>query len=109
MRLKLPDDDLTSFVGCFTLGMLHAIRTGTIPAETGIWTLGRPRMWELLAHREAIPPDLVDVLQTCDELTAILKLPPGTFDAELDALIGRVEAILAGVPDHRWEVTWEDA
>jgi hypothetical protein len=31
-----------AFSLCLALGVIHSIRNGKLPAEAGIWTLGRP-------------------------------------------------------------------
>ena len=46
-------------------------RAGTIPAAAGTSTLGPPRLCEPPEARGLVAPDLLDVLKTWDELSAL--------------------------------------
>ncbi len=106
MRCEIADDDLPAFVTYLALGTPEAIRARMAPAEVGIWTLGRPLMWEPLEKASLVPQVVIDVLQTSDELSAIQKLAPETFDITMSDLIERLHAVLEGMPNLTWRIEW---
>lgn len=109
MRLELPERNLAPFLACLGIGTLYAIRAGTISADVGIWSLAAPRVWTPLLNKDTVPKEIIDVLRTCDELSALqeaLSDEPGKFDAEITSLIERLGSELRSVPDTAWSISW---
>ena len=107
MRLLIPEESLAAFLACLGIGTLQAIRTGALRPEAGTWTLGPPRVWGPLVSRSAVPREIIEVFQTCDELAAMRQLLPETFDAEVGKLIERLERQLARIEDPVWTISWD--
>ena len=93
------------FVTYLALGTLEAIRAGTVPAQVGIWTLGRPLFWRPL-EAALVPQAVIDVLACCDELSALQQLAPEAFEATVANLIARLHAALTGMENPAWLVDW---
>ncbi len=106
-QLQLTESDLSAFLACLGIGTLHAIRTGILPAEAGIWTLGAPRTWGPISGLPFVSQEILDVFQACDELSAIQKLMPDGFDATITQLIDRLQAELSNIEDPGWRITWD--
>ncbi len=104
--LRVTEDNVSAFLACLAMGTLCAIRAKTLPAEAGIWTLGVPRIWEPLIASRAASSEVVEILQTFDELSAIQKLMPEKFDKEIDTLIGRLQVELANIEKPVWQMEW---
>lgn len=108
MQLKIRETDLPAFLACLGIGVLSAIRTGTLPPEMGIWTLAAPKFWKPLLDISAVPRGILDVLQTCDELSAMRRLmAEDEFDAQVAGLIDQLQIELAKIEDPVWEVRWD--
>ena len=99
-------DDRIAFLACLALGTLYAIRQGVLPAEAGIWTLGRPQVRAPLEHEPGVPAGLIEVLSTSDELDAIKTALPHEFEAIMDKLIARLETVLASTGQPYWLAGW---
>ncbi len=106
MQLQVHDDDLPLVLACLGIGILSAIRRDLQPPTMGIQTLGRPRFWEPLLDNPAIPPAIIDVFQTCDELDALQQLAPEQYTAVIDTLILRLENVVAESKNSAWNVHW---
>jgi hypothetical protein len=106
LTLQISQEDIPAFVACLSIGTLYAIREGIIPPQVGIWTLGPPRMWEPLEAMSLIPREIIEVLQRCDELSAIQQLMPDRFVPYVDELIARLQLVLAQAGDPAWDVRW---
>ncbi len=103
MRYTIPDDDVPAFVTYLALGVLEAIRAGTVSAEVGIWTLGRPIWWEPLEDAGLVPPDILEVLTTSD---ALQEIAPDRYEAVIKAHIARLHAALRTLPNATWLGEW---
>lgn len=106
MLLNVQDNTLTAFVGCLVIGTLHEIRRGVLDPDVGIWSLAVPRFVDPLEQYGRLPPALITVLRTCDELSLIRDLAPEKYLAVIDELIAQVEALLAGLVDQNFVLNW---
>ncbi len=107
IQLRIPEEQFPSFLAYLGIGTLYAIRSGTVPPKTGIWTLARPKVWDFLLQRPNIPKSIVEVFQTADELSGIQTLLPDQFDAKVEKLIQRLQAELAKMKDPTWSIEWD--
>ncbi len=102
--LEIGNGDREAFVLCLALGTLEAMRSGLWPMEAGIWTLARPIFWEALVEIDA---EVVTVLQSADELSAIAKLAGyPAAQAALDRMIAVIKARLSVLPEKSWYARW---
>ncbi len=106
MRCDVADEELSAFVTYRALGTLEGIRAGTVPASVGILTLGRPIFWEPLENARLVPPDVLTVLKTADELDALRKVAPQQFEVRLTELITQLHMALATMSGATWPVEW---
>ena len=106
MRIDIPDEQVASFFSLMSLGVLCAIQGGQSTPSAGTWTIGLPKIWMPLADNPAVPHQLIDVLQTGDELSALKSLAPESFDGEIQKLIGMLQEVLVSQPDPSW-VDWK--
>ena len=104
MRCTIADEQMAAFVTYLALGTLEAIRAGTVSAQVGIWTLGRPVFWRPLEVAALVPQAVIDVVACCDELSALQQLAPEAFEATVGDLIARLHAALAGMENPSWLV-----
>lgn len=104
MQYQISEDDLPALA----LGILKAIRAGTVSPQVGIWTLGRPIIWEPLQQAKLVPQEIIDVLQQGDELSAIgtTEARPHAFNATVGDLIERLHTDLKEMPCQTWQVEW---
>lgn len=100
--LYIQRKDLAAFLACLGLGTLYAIRQGVLPPEAGIWTLGRPRVWD----DSGVPDEIAQVFSTAGELSAIKIVIPNKFDAVVEDLIHRLEVVLASTGEQYWLAGW---
>jgi hypothetical protein len=111
VRLNVAADRLGSFVCCLALGTLTSIRARVLDPEVGIWTLGRPCFWTRLEEDRLVPPEVLRVLKSTDEIDAFGELAcSDRANAWLDRMIGELEAFLRsldGVIDRSWYAWWE--
>jgi len=63
-------------------------------------------MWATLERESLLSPEILDVLKTGDELSAIQELMPERFDALLTDLINRLHQELAQMKDPSWLIAW---
>ncbi|HET8630018.1 MAG TPA: hypothetical protein VFL91_21570 [Thermomicrobiales bacterium] len=108
VHLQVSKGVLPAFLACLGIGTLHAIRTGAVPAEAGIWTLAPPRFLLPIRDRSLAPEAVIEVFRVCDELDAIQEvLGPDEFDKAATDLIERLQAVLARVyPNWGMGVSW---
>lgn len=104
IRMEGSKAHLSVMFTYLALGILYAIKKGVVPPSVGISTVGRPNFWELLKDEINAPMELIQVLQTADELDALAQLVPEKFDSELDALIHELENVLSGIPNPIWNI-----
>jgi hypothetical protein len=102
VQLELAVHDVPAFLACLGIGTLTAIAQGTVPPETGIWTLAVPRFREPLLHLSTIPTDLLEVFGTSDELVALQTVRPEQFGVVVAEMVNRLHAVLAQVADPDW-------
>lgn len=106
MKFEISEEDIPAFLACIGLGTLEAIRSGTVSPEIGIWTLARPEFIMPFQNRALVPRDVLDVLQTCDELPALQKLLPANYDEIVGNLIERLQGSLRHLDSANWRITW---
>lgn len=100
LRMEIWERDLPAFFACLCLGMLHAIREGTIPAEVGIWALGPPWADRLKGR---VPGGVRGVLYETDEIeVGDHRVGHEDVNARLDKMISRLNQELRRMPDTRW-------
>ncbi len=104
--IKISDEELPAFLAYLGLGTLVAIRNGSVPVETGIWTLARPRVWEFLLKKTKVPKRIIRVYRVADELSAIKSLLPDKFDTNVGKLMDDLEKELAKLKDPTWLIEW---
>lgn len=107
MKLHISDEQLAALVICVSVGTLHAIQRGAIPADHGIWSIGAPKFWEPLLQTGLVADEIINVLQTADELDALQQIDPERCRTEVAALIDRLVAALASHPQPLWSGRWE--
>lgn len=105
-KLEIHEEGFDSFLICLALGTLYAIRDGALSPDAGIWSLGMPRVWEPFENSSMISREVIDVLQTCDELSAIQELAPEEFENAVTELIDRLLAELRESEANVWQVRW---
>ncbi len=106
IKLQITEDELPAFITFLGIGILSAIRDKAVPSEVGIWTVGRPLIWEFLVEQPQVPKDVIKVFRMADELSAIEKLLPNEFDAKVQELINQLETELAKIKDPTWQIRW---
>ena len=111
IQLNVATDTIESFVICLALGTLQAIRQGTFHPDVGIWTIGRPNFWSLLEEKKLVSPEVLTVLQTGDEISAIEALGGSEeqMTAMIDRLITELETALNNlttVREQSWYAHW---
>lgn len=99
-------ENVPAFVACLTLGTLEAIRAGAMDAADGIWTLGAPRTWEPLERDRRVPPELLRVLKTGDEIDAAKTLLGPAYVGIVDELKQAVLGLIETRRDKIWRLTW---
>ncbi|MGV3608843.1 MAG: hypothetical protein ACO1RA_20735 [Planctomycetaceae bacterium] len=91
---------------CLALGTLSAIRSGSWPAEAGIWTLARPGFIKPLKDA-GLPDEILAIFRTSDELQAIQELTTiASCEAQLDSWIAMFQSRLATLPEKSWQLAW---
>ncbi len=106
-KLLVPVSDVDTFLACLGIGTLEAIRSGAMPVEAGIWSLGVPGLWEPPAERRLVSSEILDVLATADELAAIREGVPDRFAPLLSELIERLRREIARAEDPIWHAEWD--
>ncbi|MCP4540458.1 MAG: hypothetical protein GY832_25245 [Chloroflexi bacterium] len=106
VQLQVTEENLAAFLSCLGIGTLFAIRAGVLSTDAGIWSLGVPRVWEPFIGSSKVSQEIIKVLQSCDELSAIQKLQPDKLNAEITQLIDRLQAELGQVQDPVWQMEW---
>ena len=104
VKLEIPKDELATFLTYLGLGTLCAIKNGAVPPQVGIWTLAQPNLLAFLNNQPSIPKGLIEVFRQADELSAIDKLLPGQFDAEVEKLMKTLEAELKTMAVKAWSI-----
>lgn len=102
LQTELDPETTSTFFTFLAYGMLTAIQRGVVPAETGIWTLGRPPFWQALENHPTISPALVEILQEADEWNALKHLNPVAFEKLVARQIDILEAELEKVGIPAW-------
>ena len=106
LDLELDSTGRDALVLCLALGTLEAMRSGILPLEAGIWTLGRPVFWEPLKCA-GMHEEVIVVFQTVDELDALEKLAGrAAAEAVLDRMLEVIRRHLEAVPNKNWRVEW---
>lgn len=107
-KLQIDVQNPSCYVAIWALGLLQAMKMGTIPFEAGIWTFARPKVIrELEPHCIS---ELCDILQTLDELDAMNTLcgKEKVFDY-IDEIIEQLHLILAKYSqEYHFELTIKD-
>jgi hypothetical protein len=104
---QVAEDGLDSFVICLALGTLVAIKERIIDSDAGIWTLARPIFWERFKDNHSLPPEVIDVLQSSDEISALLELNSVDGEKFIDECIGKLKKCLSEVKEPSWYMSWD--
>ncbi|MEN9360940.1 MAG: hypothetical protein RL095_2475 [Verrucomicrobiota bacterium] len=99
-----------AFSLCLALGVIHAVRSGKLPAEAGIWTLGRP-VFSRAVESMVLPEAVKDVFRSADEWDLTEKCAGReSLEMDLDAAIRILEDRLSLVTDPKapWWAKWEE-
>ena|SRR3954454_20307674 len=107
MLLYMPDEQLHTFIACLSLGTLHAIRTGILDTDAGIWSLASPSLLGPLRSNPHVPNELIEVLESCDELSAIQQMMPQRLQGVITETITRIESQLSEAQPNIWRVHWD--
>ena len=59
------------YISSLTIGILEGMKSGTVPFEEGIWSLGRPVFWNNLDNTNSLSNELLNCIKTFDEINAI--------------------------------------
>jgi hypothetical protein len=105
--MKIFERDVSRVMAYLALGILDAISYGAAPAEIGIWTLARPISHDPVA--DLLPPDLLEVIQTLDEVDGPTRDGP-TRDAQarlIRDLQDRLRAFIAQLDEPQFYLRWE--
>lgn len=107
VQMSVPAKDLVTFLACLGLGTLRAIRAGVLHPDAGIWTLAVPGFSTPLRDKFSIPPEMMEVFTSADELSVIKELRgQAVFEEVLDGHIRVLERILAESPESIWSLRW---
>ncbi|MHB9798186.1 hypothetical protein ACYCAX_10265 [Pseudomonas sp. MT3] len=93
ITLEIPEANVEFYIAALARGLLSAMKTGVIPTEVGIWSLGRPSVQRALESR--ISPELASILSEFDELDALQSLG-GDIQGALDRLLNQLDECLRG-------------
>ena len=107
VNIQLEQKELPAFLACLGLGTLVALQKGPLSAEVGVWTMGAPRVWEPLAKRNVVPQEVIEVFQQSDELAALQKLAPDSYEEELASLINKLIRALNEIEEPVWRLQWK--
>ena len=73
LELQIQEENIDFYVASLAMGILVGVRQGAIPAEVGIWSLGRPVFREAI-ESSSVSISLKGVLNAFDELDAAQSL-----------------------------------
>lgn len=59
------------YISSLAIGILEGMKSGTVPFEEGIWSLGRPVFWNRFDNTNWLSDDLLDCIKTFDEIDAM--------------------------------------
>jgi hypothetical protein len=93
ITLEIPEANVGFYIAALARGLISAMKTGAIPTEAGIWSLGRPSVQRAL--ESSISPELASVLSEFDELDALQSLG-GDIQGALDRLLSQLDECLRG-------------
>jgi len=105
--IKVSEHEQASFFACLVLGTLQAIKSGALPPTAGIWTLGRPKIREVLAELSTTPPELLHILEVADEFSALSQMAPDRLQVLLDQLLLDSSNMLRRRQDALWNIDIE--
>lgn len=106
IRIEITEQDLPALLAFVGIGTLYAILTNTVSPDVGIWTLAAPGTWEFLLERNLVSKRLLDVFQTCDELSLIKEVSQERFENLVKELITQLQKELEENVDLNWRVSW---
>lgn len=74
INIELENKDFELFMLYQLLGILTAVKKGSVSTDVGIWTIGRPDFIEFLERNTILSNPILGIMKTCDELSAIREL-----------------------------------
>lgn len=74
--LKLETNIANSefYISALAIGILEGMKSGTVPFEEGIWSLGRPIFWNSFDDTNSLSDNLLNCLKTFDEIDVIKSI-----------------------------------
>lgn len=109
-RLVISAEDTELLLVIIVYGVLKAIEGGFWNSDAGIWTIGRPKFWKPLIKNGLVSTDIVEIMQSADELSAI-KLLCGkdqlveVLHQQLEVLESKLKALQETSFDLVWDMT----
>jgi hypothetical protein len=107
VHVTFAGSDAQSFFSCLGIGVLKCIRDGVAHPATGIWTLGRPIIWETLQEYNLLDDQALHTLQSFDEINALVKLLPEQFYPFIDQLMSELESSVQETQFSGWNIRIE--
>ncbi len=74
--LKLETNIASSefYISSLAIGILEGMKSGTVPFEEGIWSLGRPTFWSSFDKANLLSDHLLSCIKTFDEIDAMKSI-----------------------------------
>lgn len=107
IRLDIEEKDFPAFLACLGIGTLYSIRSGVLPTEVGIWSLAAPIVHAPQAVTNCLPTKILEVYQTCDELSAIQELLPDILHETVTKLMDELKGEVSRIQKPVWRF-WVD-
>jgi hypothetical protein len=108
IKLQIEPDGLESLIICLALGTLKAIQSNALTEDAGIWCLARPKFWQPLKKRGLISSEIVEILQSADELSAIRELcGREKCQVVIAEAIAKLETRLQQLEEPHWNAIWK--
>lgn len=73
IKLELEENAAEFYIASLARGILEGMKSGALPLEIGIWSLGRPA-FRSATLATSISAELTAVLESFDELNALAEL-----------------------------------
>ncbi len=71
LKLKTNLNNSEFYISSLAIGILEGMKSGTVPFEVGIWSLGRPVFWNNFDNTNSLSDDLLNCIKTFDEIDSI--------------------------------------
>ena len=71
LKLETNLDNSEFYISSLAIGILEGMKSGTVPLEEGIWSLGRPVFSNNFDNTNSLSDDLLNCIKTFDEIDSI--------------------------------------